>query len=84
MWSLLWKGKCRIYFNSSQEAPYIWSVDNGTIDEERKVKQVIILCSGFRTMQRTENDPPQPKVWLEHYRCGVYINNETMEIKVTY
>lgn len=82
-WELLWKGRCRIYFNASQEAPYIWSIDNGESGFEVKVIDVALIIIGFSTQQRTKDDPAQPKVWLEHNRCAVY-KNKNNEVKVTY
>jgi hypothetical protein len=79
----MWRGRCRVYFNTSDEAPNIWSIDNGTVEEEYKVVSIKFLVGNFRTVERIDADPAQPKVWLEHDRCAVYMN-ENNEVKITY
>ncbi len=82
-WELLWKGKCRLYFNSSDEVPFIWSLDDGDIENEYKGISVHIHLPGFKTAQRKEDDIAKPKVGLEHPNCAVY-RNTNKEYIVTY
>jgi hypothetical protein len=78
MQKLLWRGRCRLYFNAPQEAPYIWLLDRGDSTTEIKVIDVKLLVTGFHTMQRKEKDPKQPKVWLERENVAVYVDSHNV------
>lgn len=82
-WQFLWRGRCRIYYNQKEDAPFIWSVDDGHIENEYKVRNVLVSIPGCYTNTRTEDMSEQPKVWIEHAACAVYIN-ENQEVKLTY
>lgn len=82
-WHLLWRGRCRCYYNSTAEFPKIWSIDDGEVASEYKVVDIHLMIPGFRTNRRKTDMPPQPKVWLEHPSCAVYMN-ENNEIQITW
>lgn len=82
-WTLLWRGRCRVYYNIKTEFPFIWSVDDGHTDNEYKVRNVDLAIPGFHTRNGDVMDSVQPKVWLEHVGCAVYMN-EQQEVKIAY
>jgi hypothetical protein len=85
MWTLQWKGRCRVYFNAHEEAPLIWSVDDGNIRTEIKATEVCINVIGFQTGKRIVGMPEQPKVWLEiHHTVAVYQHSVTKVISIRY
>ena len=84
-WRLLWKGPVRIYFNSSAEAPLLWSVDNGSIETEIKCSSVRINIMEAQTGQRDENDPVQPKVWIEYKEdVMVMMDTDSRRVRISY
>lgn len=82
-WMLLWRGRCRCYFNTTEEFPKIWAIDDGDSANEYKVVDIHILIPGFRTNIRLENMPAQPKVWFDHPSCAVYMNDDN-EVQITW
>jgi hypothetical protein len=81
-WVILWRGYTRLYFNSVQAAPFIWSLDDGNIEHEVTVRDVQRYVGGFTTQQRTPDMPAQPRVWIEVLDCVVYMNRDTKECKL--
>lgn len=59
-----WVGAYRLYFNSSEESPRVWSVDDGCIKNEIKVEEVYIYTSAA---SRFVPGDVQPKAWLEGF-----------------
>jgi hypothetical protein len=57
----------RVYFNKIEEAPQIWSVDEGTTASEINVRGVDIrITQGAAiTYQNLAAEPPEPKAWIE-------------------
>lgn len=57
----------RVYYNRRAEAPFIWSIDAGTLETEIKVKSVqfhkVVAETGENTAIRV-NDPDNPKVFF--------------------
>lgn len=75
----LWDGKTRLYFNAFEEAPLVWSVDDGNPDNERKVAFVTFRCGG-----RVVAGPRtiQPKCWVEFEEAEVWqINPQHIAIR---
>ncbi len=57
----------RVYFNRANEAPQVWSVDEGTQASEINVSAVLIVSCSVRTavdLNETVNRD-RPKAWLE-------------------
>ncbi len=55
----------RVYLNRFEEAPLIWSVDEGEIGTERKVKDVIMSnCTGITKTDLKADNVGNPKAWL--------------------
>jgi hypothetical protein len=82
-WELLWKGRCRVYFNAKEDFPLIWSVDDGDVANEYKVRDVCSLGPTWKTQARAIDEPEQPKVWINFINCAVYMNEER-EVKITF
>lgn len=57
----------RIYFNTSDEAPFVWSLDEGTPETEQVVMAVIILPPVVTTTHYSgeKRNPYTPTAWLE-------------------
>jgi hypothetical protein len=47
----------RIYFNAHEEAPLVWSVDEGSLDTERKVTKVNVMVTSHTV--HTEGEEPR-------------------------
>jgi len=87
-WRLLWTGRARLYYNASDEAPYVWSIDDGYVENAYKVTGVTIQGGlAYRTASRTELDVAQPKVWIETIPgvvCSIYLNEEDRSARITW
>lgn len=55
----------RVYFNRWAEAPLIWSVDCGSQESERTVREVILKGVSGRTRSGAGDNVQSPTVWLE-------------------
>ena len=59
------RGPFRIYFNRSEDVPFVWSVDQGDVSTESKVQQVSVfgvnLLSDFRG---TADNEHEPRAWV--------------------
>jgi hypothetical protein len=61
--TLLWKGNARVYYNAFEEAPLVWSVDDGDPATEVKTDVIFVLS---HTLTQTGPRNVQPKAWM---RC---------------
>jgi len=55
----------RVYFHKKENAPQVWSVDEGTQDTEIHVQHVHFVNCYVYTAQNRDNQPGQPSGWLE-------------------
>lgn len=57
----------RIYFNTAEEAPFVWSVDEGTQESEQTVLAVIVLppCVTTTHYSGEKRNTLTPIAWLE-------------------
>jgi hypothetical protein len=57
----------RIYYNRSEDWPYVWSLDEGTSETEQTVMAVIILppCVTSTHYTGKTRNPDEPVAWLE-------------------
>jgi hypothetical protein len=65
MSAVLWSGRFRVYYNKHDEYPFIWSVDKGTVESERKFQQVTVDVSMRGRSRTTSDNRNEPKAWLE-------------------
>jgi len=54
----------RIYFNRIEDAPQIWSVDEGSHASEINVQGIQIISRDTETGQNLEAKDPEPKAWM--------------------
>lgn len=54
----------RVYFNRAEDAPQIWSIDEGTVASEINVLSVKVQAPGF-TRSNLDAQFPEPKAWIE-------------------
>lgn len=57
--------KYRFYFNKSNEAPQIWSVDEGSHASEFNVQRVMLHGVNAESNSDLTREYPEPKAWLE-------------------
>jgi len=62
---ILWSGHFRVYFNNQHDFPFIWSVDRGTAETERKFQQVSIAVPVHGSANMNANNRTEPKAWME-------------------
>jgi len=55
----------RVYFNRWQDAPNVWSVDDGTQATERTVREVRLHNVSARTRFGPGDNQKSPTVWIE-------------------
>lgn len=63
--AVLWSGRFRVYYNKRDEFPYVWSVDMGTAESERKFQQVSIAVSVRGSANLRSDNRTEPRAWLE-------------------
>jgi hypothetical protein len=78
--TLLWTGVCRIYFNTFEDAPFFWSVDNGDRTTEIKCPRVV-MAGSFETVVVPEQQL-QPRAWLPFKRASVYKQNDGVVVVI--
>lgn len=78
--TLLWKGRCRIYFSAFEDAPLFWSVDNGDTATEIKCPRVV-MAGSFETVVVPEQQA-QPRAWLSFKRASVYKQNDGVVVVI--
>jgi hypothetical protein len=61
---LSWIGSYRVYFNSREDAPKVWSVDAGKGSEEHNVEEVYIYTNAATVFRADEKEPC---AWLEGF-----------------
>lgn len=59
---ILWIGSARVYFNSFEETPLVWSVDAG--DSESEVKTPLVRIRN-RVATMIGPQDVQPKCWIQ-------------------
>jgi hypothetical protein len=77
---LLWKGACRVYFNSYNAAPLFWSVDNGDSATEVKCPRVV-MAGSFETVV-VPDQRVQPRAWLSFKKASVYKQNDGVVVVI--
>lgn len=55
----------RLYLNCFEEYPYLWSIDEGTLETERKYKKVTMADVALCTAYDLTAPEGHPKCWLE-------------------
>jgi hypothetical protein len=56
----------RVYLNCFEDAPLIWSVDQGTKATEQKFRQVVFTgMSGVTNWNLLANNVDDPRCWIE-------------------
>jgi hypothetical protein len=55
----------RVYFHKKENAPQVWSVDEGSQDTEIHVQRVSFVNCNVWTNTNREAQPSQPSGWLE-------------------
>jgi hypothetical protein len=78
--TLLWKGVCRIYFTSFEDAPLFWSVDKGDKATEIKCPRVV-MAGSFETVV-VPDQHVQPRAWLSFRRASVYKQNDGVVVVI--
>ena len=73
------KKRYRIYFNRKEDAPQVWSVDEGSHASEINVKGVRIVGAVVHTGQNLEAEYPEPKAWME-VEAVLAIGDGTVEL----
>jgi len=60
-------GLFRVYYNRSEDLPFVWSVDSGTQEDEQTVMAIIILPPAVTTSQFNGErpNPDSPVGWFE-------------------
>ena len=67
----------RAYFNNFNETPFLWSVDQGDISTEIKVRDWILIGATARTRVNLQADNVNdPKAWVEVEASELEIVNE--------
>jgi hypothetical protein len=56
--------KYRVYYNRSEDAPLVWSVDEGSHASEINVQNVVLVAAAT-TRFNPDAQLPEPKAWLE-------------------
>ena len=68
----------RVYYNRSEDFPYIWSLDTGSQEDERIVKGyeggTIVKCGYDFTVPH--GSTTKPRAWIELKADRVYIDTE--------
>ena len=61
------KKRYRVYFNRGEDAPQIWSLDEGGPATEINVQNIVIgpNATAVTASDPTQEDPNQPKAWFE-------------------
>lgn len=54
----------RLYLNCFEEYPYLWSIDDGTIETEKKYKNVQLIGAYGNTMYDLNAPEGHPKCWI--------------------
>lgn len=60
-----WSGRFRIYWNSKDEAPLWWSIDQGDVSPKVKVTTVTIQCAVRTHIWMGADNTEEPRGWLE-------------------
>ena len=58
------KQRYRVYYNRSEDAPQVWSIDTGSVGSEVNVQWVQLHTSGI-TRYDAEAKFPEPRAWLD-------------------
>ena len=67
----------RAFFNQLNELPYLWSVDQGSIATEIKVRDWILIGATARTRVNLQADNVNdPRTWVEVEASELEIVNE--------
>lgn len=68
--------KYRVYLNRFEDFPLLWSIDEGTLETESHVKNVIgqNVSFKFRSDLTTDNIS-SPKAWIEVEAESLYFDN---------
>lgn len=61
---VMWTGRYRVYFNAREEAPRVWSIDDGDPKTEVKVEEIYIYTSAF---SKFDANSLEPKAWFEGF-----------------
>ena len=61
---VMWRGTYRVYFNTKEAAPEVWSIDDGNIENEILVQEVYIYTPCATRFVPSET---QPIAWLEGF-----------------
>jgi hypothetical protein len=61
---ILWTGHFRVYYNKRDEYPFIWSVDRGTADTERKFQHIVVEVPLHGAANINADNRNEPKAWL--------------------
>ncbi len=59
------RSKWRVYFNSSEEWPLVWSVDEGTVATEYKYAKVTIQGEAVTRYNPNADNKTEPRAWVE-------------------
>jgi hypothetical protein len=70
----------RAYFNRHEEAPQVWSVDEGSHESEVCVQGISTLTVG-KSNYNPDAEFPAPKAWLEFHNAYLDIRNGIAYIK---
>ena len=63
---IVFRGRFRVYWNRALEAPLVWSVDDGAVENEMKVSRVKIRGAVLQTECNMNNDHiREPRGWIE-------------------
>lgn len=57
--------KYRVYFNRAEDAPQVWSIDEGDTSTEINVLGVVTYVQG-RSGYDLSKAYPEPKAWIEY------------------
>jgi len=60
-----WRGHFRVFFNTFEDAPLYWCLDDGTQDWQLLVKRIAIRPEVTLTDDVKDQGWPWPKAWFE-------------------
>lgn len=72
----------RVYIDSFENAPLIWSVDHGTKATEQTFRGVIFAGVNGHTNQNPQaNNIDDPRCWIEVYGCDLHVDGDVATIR---
>jgi len=71
--------RIRVYYNRSQDFPFVWSYDKGDISTEKIVKDIKIFgCAVTSRFDSTKDNSIEPRAWFEVNCSNITVMNDVV------